>query len=234
MTGLPDVPGNEVVNRYLFIGAGDLAREITVIAENEAFANGSSAEFYYYTEDEKDTEKVQSPIVPDRVIFRGIEPLLEQCSPQEWKAVCCIGKPRVRERFYYEFCKMGFAFTSIIAGNATVETTCMGPGTVVFPGARLALGCRIGCNAVINYGAIVGHDAVIGDHSVISPGVSLGGRIEGGKAVLFGIGSSILENRSIGDYAVLAAGSSAWMNVPADSTVVGVPATRKKIPGRKG
>ena len=214
--------------RYLFIGAGDLAREITQIAEENAVILNRKIEIVYFSEISSD-----SPLWKDKIIYTGHEEILKHCPPDKWNTICCVGDPTLRARFYDEFIKLNYKFGKIVSTLTTIESDMIMEGTVIFPGVRIAIGCQIKRNVVINYNAVIGHDTVIGDHSVISPGVNLGGRIIGGEAVLYGIGASVLQRIKIGNGAVIAAGSSVWLHVPDDITMVGVPAVKRKIPGRK-
>jgi sugar O-acyltransferase (sialic acid O-acetyltransferase NeuD family) len=152
--------------------------------------------------------------------------------PLEWQAIGCVGNPRVREAMYRQFCELGYVFGKACHQDATLFAEQIGPGCVIFPGARLAIGCRLAEDVVVNFNATVGHDTMVGAHTIIAPGVQLGGRILCGKRVMFGIGSSVLQQRCIGSDSVISAGASVWTDVPAGGTMVGVPAAVRKVPGR--
>ena len=214
--------------RYLFIGAGDLAREITRIAQENATIHNRKIEIAYFTEIPPDPH-----LWKNKHIYFSHEEVLQYCPPDDWETICCVGDPKLRARFFDEFSKLNYKFGKIISKQTTLESDNIMEGAVIFPGVRIAIGCRIELNVVINYNAVIGHDTVIGNHSVVSPGVNLGGRIIGGEKVLYGIGASILQRITIGNNAVIAAGSSVWFHVPDDITMVGVPAVKRKIPGRK-
>lgn len=94
---------------------------------------------------------------------------------------------------------------------------------------------RIGSGIMIDHatGVVIGETAVVEDDVSILHTVTLGGTgKERGdrhpkvrKGVLIGAGAKILGNVEIGEGAKVGAGSVVLKNVPAHSTVVGVPAT---------
>jgi serine O-acetyltransferase len=93
---------------------------------------------------------------------------------------------------------------------------------------------RIGKGIILDHatGLVVGETAVVGDNVSILHGVTLGGTgKEGsdrhpkiGNGVLIGAGAKILGNIHIGNCSRVAAGSVVLKEVPAKTTVAGVPA----------
>jgi sugar O-acyltransferase (sialic acid O-acetyltransferase NeuD family) len=215
-------------DRYLMLGRGDLAREVVQVARECAAKTGRGLEAAHFVEPGFDVT------AGDETVCRTPAEALDRCPPDAWRAVCCVGTPADRKRLFDLFQGLSYRFAETLhAPDATLTDATFGEGTVVFPGARVAVGARIGRNVLINFGVVIGHDTVIGDHSVLSPGVSLGGRIHGGEGVTYGIGASMLQGKSAGDWAVLASGSSAWTDIPSRATAVGVPARVRAIPGRR-
>ncbi len=213
-------------HRYLLLGAGDLARESARILQDSAAAEGAHCEVVAYND-----RVLGSPEFGRQCL--SLEQALEQCPPLEWKALGCLGSPRLRESMYARFRDVGYLFATAIHPDATVFADEIGPGCIVFPGARLAIGSRLAEDIVVNFNAGIGHDCLIGAHSNISPGVQLGGHVHGGKRVVYGIGSSVLQGRRIEDDAVISAGSAVWSNVDSGVTMIGVPAVARRMPGRK-
>jgi UDP-perosamine 4-acetyltransferase len=100
----------------------------------------------------------------------------------------------------------------------------IGEGAVVFANAVINAGARIGINAIVNTGAIVEHDCSLGDHAHIASGARMSGNVHIGSGAFVGAGATIKQGVSIGRGAVIGAGSLVLRDVPADVTVVGVPA----------
>lgn len=100
---------------------------------------------------------------------------------------------------------------------------------------------RIGKGIMLDHatGFVVGETAMIGDHVSILHSVTLGGTGKAdedrhpkiGNGVLIGAGAKILGNIRVGDCSRIAAGSVVLKEVPARTTVAGVPA---KVVGEAG
>ena len=103
----------------------------------------------------------------------------------------------------------------------------------IFTGIEIHPGARIGRRFFIDHGmgVVIGETTYIGDDVLIYQGVTLGGTgKEHGKRhptlddnVIVGAGAKILGNLRIGKNSRIGAGSVVVDDVPADSTVVGIP-----------
>jgi len=110
-------------------------------------------------------------------------------------------------------------------------------------GIEIHPGARIGKRFFIDHGmgVVIGETAVIGDDVLLYQGVTLGGTgIEKGKRhptignnVVVGAGAKILGNISIGDNSYIGANAVVIKDIPANSTVVGVPGRITRQEGRK-
>ena len=100
-------------------------------------------------------------------------------------------------------------------------------------GVDIHPGAKIGKRLFIDHaqGVVIGETAIIGDDVVIFHGATLGGtgKDKGkrhptvGNNVLIGCGAKVLGNIVIGDNAKIGANAVVLRDVPANSTVVGVP-----------
>lgn len=100
-------------------------------------------------------------------------------------------------------------------------------------GIEIHPGAKIGKGVFIDHGmgVVIGETAIIGEYSLIYQGVTLGGTGKEtgkrhptlGKQTIIGAGAKVLGNIHIGDRVRVGASSVVLRNVPADSTVVGVP-----------
>ncbi len=97
----------------------------------------------------------------------------------------------------------------------------------IHPGAQIGKGLFIDHGT----GVVIGETTVIGDNCTLYQGVTLGGtgKEQGkrhptlGNNVLVGAGAKVLGSFRIGDNCRIAAGSVVLQEVPANSTVVGIP-----------
>ncbi len=102
---------------------------------------------------------------------------------------------------------------------------------------------KIGTGFFIDHGmgVVIGETAEIGDHVTLFQGVTLGGTgNERGKRhptlgnhVVVGAGAKILGGIKIGDHVKVGANSVVLKSVPANSTVIGVPARVIKMEGER-
>jgi serine O-acetyltransferase len=110
-------------------------------------------------------------------------------------------------------------------------------------GVEIHPSAKIGTGFFIDHGmgVVIGETAEIGDYVTLFQGVTLGGTgKERGKRhptlgnhVVVGAGAKILGGISIGDNVKIGANSVVLKNVPANSTVIGVPARVIKTQGER-
>jgi serine O-acetyltransferase len=101
-------------------------------------------------------------------------------------------------------------------------------------GIEIHPGARLGRRVVIDHGMgiVIGETATVGDGCLLYKGVVLGGTSlerkvrhpQVGSGVVLGSNSCVLGNIHIGDHARVGSGSVVVKSVPAEATVVGVPA----------
>jgi acetyltransferase-like isoleucine patch superfamily enzyme len=87
----------------------------------------------------------------------------------------------------------------------------------------------LGCNVQVNLDCTIGHDTVLEDEATLAPGVHVSGRVHIEQGAYIGTGAVIINGSEshflrIGRHAVVGAGASVIRDVPAETTVVGVPA----------
>jgi sugar O-acyltransferase (sialic acid O-acetyltransferase NeuD family) len=109
--------------------------------------------------------------------------------------------------------------SAVVSPCAVIE-----PGCVVFPLVVVGAKARIGEGTVLNRGSLVGHHTVIGPYSFLGPGANVCGATTLGEQVYIGAGAIVRDRIRVGDRAVVGMGAVAVKDVPADVTVVGIPA----------
>lgn len=139
---------------------------------------------------------------------------------------------RMYRRAHKHYLKGHFFRARFISQRAARKT-----GIEIHPGAK------IGRRFVIDHGVgiVIGETAEIGDDVLIYQGVTLGGTGKDvgkrhptvGNRVMISAGAKVLGPINIGDGARIAAGAVVLKDVPAESTVVGVPAKVVKQNGKR-
>jgi serine O-acetyltransferase len=112
-----------------------------------------------------------------------------------------------------------------------------------FTGIEIHPGAQIGKRFFIDhgFGVVIGETTIIGDDVLLYQGVTLGGTglAQGkrhptiGNNVVIGAGAKVLGNITIGDNSYIGANAVVIKDVPANSTVVGVPGRITKQDGKK-
>lgn len=110
-------------------------------------------------------------------------------------------------------------------------------GIEIHPGAKIGKGLFIDHGM----GVVIGETSIIGDNVLLYQGVTLGGTglVKGkrhptiGNNVVVGAGAKILGNITIGDNSYIGSNAVVIKDVPANSTIVGVPGRITKQDGKK-
>jgi UDP-perosamine 4-acetyltransferase len=136
-----------------------------------------------------------------------------------------VADTRLRQRLYEHAVGLGFTVVEAIHRGACVSPSAtLGNGVTVMCNAIVGADAHLGNNVIVNSGAIVEHDCVIGDHVHIAPGAKLSGGVVVDIGAHVGIGAVVLQQRRIGANAIVGGGAVVIKDVPAQATVVGVPA----------
>jgi len=97
-------------------------------------------------------------------------------------------------------------------------------------GCVICAACIITTNTVIknfvtlNLQCTVGHDTTINDYAAFMPTFNISGEVDIAEGVYCGTGVKIINQISIGEYAIIGAGAVVAKSIPANCTAVGVPA----------
>jgi sugar O-acyltransferase (sialic acid O-acetyltransferase NeuD family) len=204
--------------KVLIIGAGGHARVIAdaLLCRTEL---GEKYEIVGFLDDNTDLRNKG---------YLGVRILgnISEASEFDHEAVVIgIGDNAARKKLYLKFKEMDKKIITVIHPQAVIGTDVeIADGTVIFANVVVNSGARIGSNVILNTACTVGHDVVLCSHTQIGPGVNLGGGVQVGEGAFIGIGSSVNQQMKIGDWSVVGAGAAVVHDIPANITVVGVPA----------
>jgi len=139
--------------------------------------------------------------------------------------IIAVGDNRARAELFAEYSATGMRPASVVHPSAIIaDGVEIGGGTFIAAGVVVNVDARIGEDVILNTSCTVDHDCVIGDHAHIGPTSGVCGGVEIGAGALVGVGCSIIPTRSVGEWAVIGAGSAVVRDVPANATYAGVPA----------
>ncbi len=138
---------------------------------------------------------------------------------------------------YYRIAHLFYRIHLFFLARVISQFARLATGIEIHPGAR------IGKRFFIDHGmgVVIGETTIIGDDVLLYQGVTLGGTgiVKGkrhptiGNNVVVGAGAKVLGNINIGDNSYIGANAVVIKDVPADSTVVGVPGRITKQEGKK-
>jgi len=144
--------------------------------------------------------------------------------------VIAIGNNQVRHKIYRQLHEQGEQFISVYHPSTIIGRGVeIGGGVMISAGVVVNTGALIGQNVILNTGCTVDHHNHIGDHVHIAPGVHIGGDVEIDEGALIGIGATVMPQCRIGAWSIVGAGAVVTRDVPAYSTVVGIPARIIKV-----
>lgn len=146
--------------------------------------------------------------------------------------ICCaaigigfMGQSVVRDKIYGRLKQIGFELPVLVDPSANVaDTARLGDAVFIGKHAIVNADAIIGTAAILNTASLVEHDCSVGSFSHIAVGGCLCGGAKVGEHCLIGANATVIQERSVADYATIGAGSVVIKDVPAYCTVAGVPA----------
>jgi sugar O-acyltransferase (sialic acid O-acetyltransferase NeuD family) len=205
--------------KVVIIGAGGFGREVLDIFDacNQETIKYNILGFIV----EREFYKPNS-IVNDKPVLGDLSWLIDH--KDEVFVVCAVGKPQHRRRIIQQVENLGGHFCNIVHPTAILTRWVkMGEGTIITAGCILTNQIQIGCHVHINLNCTVGHNSLLEDYVTLAPGVRVSGNVSIGKGCYVGTGANIIEKKKLGEWSIVGAGSTIIKDVPANTTVTGVP-----------
>lgn len=202
---------------YVLVGAGGHAKVITDIIER------NNCEIRGFIDDNfKGDQFLRYPVLGG---IDAVPSLMEEDPSLTF--IISIGSNPIRKKIAEKLMKIGVKFGSAIHPSAIISSRAeVGHGTVVMPNAVINSHVKIGKHCIINSAAVVEHDCRIHDFVHLSPGSLLAGDVTIGEGTHVGIGAKAIQNIHIGSNTVVGAGAVIVKNIPANVTVIGIPAKK--------
>lgn len=208
------------MQQVVIIGAGGFAREVLDIVD-AVNQDKRQYDVLGYVVD----PQYGSPgtVINEKPILGGFDWLLKHA--EGVSVICGVGPSHHRYRLVQRAEAAGCRFFSIVHPTAVMTRWVeLGQGTVVTAGCILTNRIHIGRHVHLNLDCTIGHDVNMEDFVTLAPGVHISGNVTLAKGSYVGTGANIIEKLQIGEWSIVGAGSTVVKNVPANTTVVGVPA----------
>jgi sugar O-acyltransferase (sialic acid O-acetyltransferase NeuD family) len=212
------------MRQLVIIGAGGFGQEAIWVAEsmNPSLPEAERWEIPGYLDD--NPELAGQEYYGYKVLGRPVE---EAGRGSKTWYYCAVGNNAARGQLAERLDGWGWRAATLIHPSVIqARYTRIGEGTYIGAGSIISPNARVGRHVIINQRVSVGHDAVMDDFSQACPGAQLNGRCRIGRGALIGSNASLLQDKSVGDYAVVGSNSQVVRNVDAGTTVCGVPALR--------
>lgn len=206
--------------RVVIIGAGGHAREVAEILGHQAReSSGPRVLGFVVDNPENHTAEVgRLPVLGDWSWFEG-------ANRDGLAVICAVGLPQLRKRLVEQAAAKGLPFASAVSPLAYLSPEAkLGEGGMVFPHSFASAGSSIGSHTIVNVGASVSHETRVSRYGTLSPGVRLAGNVSVGEGCYFGVGSSVIDGVSIGEWVIVGGGACVTKDLPDNVTAVGLPA----------
>jgi sugar O-acyltransferase (sialic acid O-acetyltransferase NeuD family) len=209
-----------MLKQLVIIGAGGHGREILNIIE--ACNLAGTAEYQVAGFIVESGYGTPGTLINGKPILGDFNWLKDRAA--EVSVIGAVGSPALRNRLVYQAQQLGFEFETLIHPGALLTPyISLGKGVVIAAGAILSSQIKLGNHVHINIGCTISHDVVMEDFVTISPGAHIAGNVRLETGCFIGLGASIIEGKRIGQWSLVGAGSVIIRDVPAHTTVAGVP-----------
>jgi sugar O-acyltransferase (sialic acid O-acetyltransferase NeuD family) len=138
-----------------------------------------------------------------------------------------LGMPKIKKKVADEVNNPNLYFPSLIHPSAIIgnkKYVQIGQGCIISSGCIITTNIKIGSFVFFNLSCTLGHESTIGDFCSFMHGCNISGEVSIGEVSFWGAGAKIINRKTVGNNTTIGAGAVVVYNVPADVTVVGVPA----------
>jgi sugar O-acyltransferase (sialic acid O-acetyltransferase NeuD family) len=214
----------------VIVGAGGFGREALVIVKAMDMIAPTWDFLGFVADGGGDLDEIEALEVPflgtvDQLEPGGSHAISATHAGVQPRYVIAIGLGAARRTLDKRLTEAGWSAASLIHPSAAIGEKCeFAPGVIIAAGVVITTNVRLGRHVFLNMNATVGHDCLFGDYVTVMPGVNISGRVILGEGVECGSGAALLPGVSVGRDTRVGAGAVVTKNLPANCTVVGIPA----------
>lgn len=207
----------------VIVGCGGFGREVHSLITALRRHTASPWDIAGFVDDMPSKDDIRKTGALASCVLGPITWLLESKEPLA--IVVAVGSPGARRRIVSRLDQPQFSFPSLVHPDSTIgERVVIGPGSIVAAGARISAGVAVGRHVHLDQNVTVGHDSFLGDFTRLNPQACVSGNVWLQEGCLIGANATILQGLTAGPGATVGAGACVVRDVPALTTVKGVPA----------
>lgn len=146
--------------------------------------------------------------------------------PNAWY-ICAIDSSAGRRQMVERVSGMldSIRFATLVDPSALMSgLVSVGEGSIICANTIATVNIEIGRHVISNLDCTIGHDAVLGDFVTLCPSVNISGNTYIGAGTELGMGSQVIEKKTVGHDTVVGAGAVVVRDLPDYCTAVGAPA----------
>ena len=205
-------------------GASGCGRGIMPLARQQLVRQGRAADRLVFIDDNANAAEINGhSIVP-------FEKFLDMSQGVSSSVGLATANSQVRAKLYDRCLENGIGIWDIRAEDVVVmDNVEIGPGALLSPFVTMTSNIKIGICFHANLYSYVEHDCVIGDFVTFAPAVKCNGNVHIEDHAYIGTGAILRQGKPgaplvIGRGAIVGMGAVVTKDVPAGTTVVGIPA----------
>lgn len=199
------------MSKYIVIGAGGLARELSDYIEKD--------KIYGFLADKKPTEE----FLKDK--YLGRVKLMKKYKDFEFILAIANQKSKKNVLNLINSQKIKIKYANIIHHTSFISSEIkLGKGNIIAPQTYISYGCSIGNFNVINFSSFLGHNTKIGNYNHLAPKSSIMGNCEIGNYNYIGANSILESEIKVGSNNSILSGSKCLNNIKNNSLVFNNPA----------